>query len=370
MALQEYAKNAKKSASRMTSGRYLKDIPRGKPASGKNTAPKTAQALSRLMAQYPEVQLATLVDAAPAGEKWVHEIKFDGYRLLGFVVGGEVRLRTRNGNDWTGSFPAIAAALAKLKADDAVVDMEAVILDEEGKTSFQGLQAALGEGGRPERIVAYAFDLLHLDGENLTKLSLLERKKKLEALLRKSKPGTSLRYSEHLAAEGTAVHAQACQKGLEGIVSKLAGAPYVAGRQKSWLKIKCSLRQEFIIVGYSDSKSCDRALGALSLGYRKDGALFWNQLFVAPVPNAQGMTTHHIGIINDVTDLMRYQEELEYQANYDTLTRLPNRNLTTPRNAAGEQQVGEVQACDDEQEGRHERQQRRQGRWAAVGFGT
>jgi bifunctional non-homologous end joining protein LigD len=225
------------------------------------------------MAQYPEVQLATLVDQAPAGGKWVHEIKFDGYRLLGFVAGGESRLRTRNGKDWTESFPAIAAALKKLKVDDAVLDMEAVILDDEGKSGFQALQAALGEGGRPERIIAYVFDLLHLDSESLTELPLTERKKKLEALLRKSRPGGSLRYSEHVAVEGGEIHAQACAKGLEGIISKLASGPYVAGRQKSWLKVKCALRQEFIIVGYSGAKSGDRALGALYLGYRKDGAL-------------------------------------------------------------------------------------------------
>jgi bifunctional non-homologous end joining protein LigD len=225
------------------------------------------------MAQYPEVQLATLVDEAPKGDKWVHEIKFDGYRLLGFVAGGETRLRTRNGNDWTGSFPAIAEALEKLKVRDAVLDMEAVILDADGKSSFQALQAALGDGGRPERIVGYVFDLLHLDGESLVKQPLTERKKKLEALFRKSKPGSSLRYSEHMAIEGSEIHAQACAKGLEGIISKLASAPYVVGRQKSWLKVKCALRQEFIIVGYSAAKSGDRALGALYLGYRKDGDL-------------------------------------------------------------------------------------------------
>ena len=156
--------NSKGRTSRMKIGRSLDFIPRGKPAVTKNTPARTAQALNRLMAQYPEVQLATLVDTAPAGDKWVHEIKFDGYRLLGFVTGGEARLRTRNGNDWTGNFPAIAEALPKLKAHDAVVDMEAVILDAEGKSSFQGLQGALGEGGRPELIVAYVFDLLHLDG--------------------------------------------------------------------------------------------------------------------------------------------------------------------------------------------------------------
>lgn len=156
-------------------------------------------------------------------------------------------------------------------SDDHV--LEAVIVDADGKTSFQALQAALGEGGRPERIVAYAFDLLHLDGENLTKRTLTERKQKLAALLRKSKPGASLRYSEHLPGDGAAMHAQACEHGLEGIISKLASAPYVAGRQKSWVKVKCTLRQEFLIVGYSAAKRGDRALGALYLGYRKDGAL-------------------------------------------------------------------------------------------------
>src|SRR5437868_3713863 len=98
------------------------------PEEGKKTYVGTEQVLGRLMAQYPEVQLATLVDAAPTGDKWVHEIKFDGYRLLGFVAGGETRLRTRNGNDWTGSFPVIAESLKNLKAQDAVVDMEAVVL--------------------------------------------------------------------------------------------------------------------------------------------------------------------------------------------------------------------------------------------------
>jgi bifunctional non-homologous end joining protein LigD len=225
------------------------------------------------MTQYPDVQLATLVDQAPSGEQWVHELKFDGYRLLCFVVEGEVRLRTRNGHDWTGSFPAIAAALGKLKAKEAVLDLEAVMVDADGKPSFQALQAALSGGGRPELIVAYAFDLLHLDGENLTMHPLTERKKKLEALLRKYKPGASLRYSEHLEVEGAVMYAQACEQGLEGIISKLAGAPYVGGRQKSWVKVKCALRQEFIIIGYSASKSGDRALGALYLGYRKDGAL-------------------------------------------------------------------------------------------------
>ena len=142
-----------------------------------------------------------------------------------------------------------------------------------GKSSFQALQAALGDGGKPEKIVAYVFDLLHLDGKDLTRLPLTERKEKLENLLKKSKQDRWLRYSAHIAGEGDAMFAKACEAGLEGIISKRANAPYVAGRQKSWLKIKCSLRQEFIILGFSDARTGGRALGALYLGYKKDGAL-------------------------------------------------------------------------------------------------
>lgn len=231
-----------------------------------------AATLKRLLDRYPHVQLATLVDKAPEGEEWVHEIKFDGYRLLGFAARGSARLRTRNGNDWTERFPATAAALEKLKVDSAVLDMETVILDAHGKSSFQSLQTALGEGRHPERIVAYVFDLLHLDGKDLTGLPLTERKSKLKALLGKSAQSI-LRYSEHFAVDGADMYKEACAKGLEGIVSKRADAPYVTGRQKTWLKVKCSLRQEFIIVGYSGAKSGERALGALYLGYTKDGAL-------------------------------------------------------------------------------------------------
>ena len=204
------------------------------------------------------------------GANWVHEIKFDGYRLLGFRAGQTARLITRNGKDWTGSFPSLTAAFARLAADNAVLDMEAVVLDGHGKSSFQSLQNALGEGGDRQSIVAYVFDLLHLNGKDLTKLPLVERKEKLEALLGKS---NTLRYSGHVIGQGEEMFAKACEAGLEGIISKEANAPYVTGRSRSWLKIKCSLRQEFIIVGYSDSRSGERALGALYLGYRKDGAL-------------------------------------------------------------------------------------------------
>ncbi|HUD54327.1 MAG TPA: DNA ligase D [Terracidiphilus sp.] len=235
-------------------------------------APQSGHELKRLMELYPEVQLAALVDEPPEGQQWLHEIKFDGYRLLGFVSGGDVRLRTRNAKDWTGNFPSLAAALETLKAEDAVLDMEAVIVDEQGKSSFQALQAALGDGGKPERIVAYVFDLLHLEGKDLTKLPLAERKEKLENLLKKSKQDSGLRYSAHIIGEGAAMFAKACKTGLEGIVPKQADAPYRPGRQKSWLKIKCAQRQEFIVLGFSDARTGGRALGALYLGYKKNGA--------------------------------------------------------------------------------------------------
>jgi len=263
----------------VTTGRSMEAIAAGekapphKQAKSEKSVAAAQQGLSVLEKQYPGVQLATLVDAPPEGEKWLHEVKFDGYRLLGFLSDGEVVLRTRNGLDWTPKFPGMAAAIAGLKAKDAVLDMEAVVLDEHGKSSFQALQAALGEGGPRDRIIAYTFDLLHLDGENLTRLKLTERKDKLDKLLKKSRPGSSLRFSDHVPDKGAEMLAKACDLGLEGIVSKRADAPYTAGRDKDWLKAKCQQRQEFIIIGYSNAKSGGRALGALYLGYYRDGAL-------------------------------------------------------------------------------------------------
>jgi bifunctional non-homologous end joining protein LigD len=229
--------------------------------------------LDALMREYPSVQLATLVDKPPEGDDWVHEIKFDGYRLLGFVSKGAVSLRTRNGKNWTAKFPSVTAALAKLPARNAVIDMEAVILDESGKSSFQSLQAALGEGGNRDRIVAYAFDLLHLNGKSLTDSPLTDRKEKLEELLKNSKAHAALRYSEHFTGNGAELLAKSCRLGLEGIVSKQARSPYRIGREKSWLKSKCALRQEFIILGFSNARTGSRALGALYLGYHKNGEL-------------------------------------------------------------------------------------------------
>ncbi|MGC1686464.1 MAG: hypothetical protein WA734_12650, partial [Candidatus Acidiferrales bacterium] len=211
----------------------------------------SAAELTELMRRFTEVELATLVDAPPEGSEWVHEIKFDGYRLLAFLVNGEVRLRTRNGNDWTPKFPAISASVAKLKAKTAIVDMEAVVLDAAGKSSFQAMQGALGDAGNPDSIQAFAFDLLYLDGKDITGQAVTSRKELLEGLLKKSKDSKSLHYSDHVAGHGADMLAKSCAMGLEGVVSKLADSPYRPGRQKSWLKSKCIKRQEFVIIGYT-----------------------------------------------------------------------------------------------------------------------
>ena len=236
-------------------------------------AQPSRRSLKRLLALYPEVQLATLVDEPPQGAEWLHEIKFDGYRLLGFSARGAQCLRTRNGKDWTTRFPSLAASLGELNVSDAVLDMEAVVVNDRGQSNFQALQAALGDRGNRESIVAYVFDLLFLDGRDLTGVSLLERKDALQAVLNKSKNAVQLRYSEHIEGNGKAMFAKACSMGLEGIVSKQLAAPYVAGRQTSWLKCKCTQRQEFIILGYSDPRKGERALGALYLGYHSNGTM-------------------------------------------------------------------------------------------------
>lgn len=260
-------------ASSVTTGRTMDGIANGEVVKKKKSARRTGTSLDAMTKRYPEMQLATLVDKPPDGESWVHEIKFDGYRLLGFVSGGEARLITRNGKDWTSKFKSLATALENLSVEDGVLDMEAVVLDAEGKSSFQSLQAALGGRGGASKIVGYVFDLLFLNGDDLTRESLIARKEKLETVLKAAKQSTVLRYSQHVTGQGQQMLAKACEKGLEGIIAKDANAPYTPGRNKSWLKIKCGKRQEFVIVGFSDARKGERAIGALYLGYRNDGKL-------------------------------------------------------------------------------------------------
>lgn len=229
--------------------------------------------MKELITRYGDVQLATLVDKPPQGGDWLHEIKFDGYRLIGVLEKGSVKLYTRNGNDWTPRFPSISSSILKLKAKSAVIDMEAVVVEPSGRTNFGALQNALGDRGNTDLIVAYVFDILYLDSKDVGALPQIERKEILASLLKKSKTAKYLHYSEHVLGKGDAMLAKSCTLGLEGIVSKRTDARYQTGRQKTWLKSKCITRQEFIIVGYSGAKKGDRAIGALYLGYLKDGKM-------------------------------------------------------------------------------------------------
>jgi bifunctional non-homologous end joining protein LigD len=218
-------------------------------------------------------QLATLVGAAPDGDEWVHEIKLDGYRVLARIERGRVRLLTRNRQDWTERFPAVAEAAATLPVKEALLDGEIVALDRSGVSSFQALQqGAEGKGGWSLAYVA--FDLLFLDGRDLRGEPLVERKKALARLLRGRRG--RLRYSEHFDAPGPEVHQRACRMHLEGIVSKRKQAPYVAGRGQAWLKVKCVARQEFVIGGYTDPEGARAELGSLLLGvHDRDGQLVY-----------------------------------------------------------------------------------------------
>jgi len=214
------------------------------------------------------VQLAQLVDTVPTGSRWVHEMKYDGYRALIAVGGAEARAYTRSGLDWSDHFQRILEHAAGLPVRSALIDGEAVVLDANGRSSFQALQGALK--GAPASIDYYAFDLLELDGEDLTGLPLVERKAKLRAILPAS--DGRLRYSEHIAGNGEKLLASFCAARLEGVISKLATAKYVGTRNGSWVKTKCIKRQEFVVVGWTPSDK-SRLFRSLILGVHEDGVL-------------------------------------------------------------------------------------------------
>ena len=218
-------------------------------------------------------QLATLVSGPPPGDDWVHEIKLDGYRILLRVERGRVKLLTRNRQDWTARFAAVAEAAAALPVKEALLDGEIVALDRAGVSSFQALQQADQlETGRT--LVYVAFDLLFLDGSDLRPLPLVERKARLARLL-KGRRGR-LRYSEHFDLPGRRVFDRACRLGLEGIIAKQKNAPYTSGRGQGWLKVKCVARQELVIGGYTDPDGARAEFGSLLLGvHDRDGRLVY-----------------------------------------------------------------------------------------------
>jgi bifunctional non-homologous end joining protein LigD len=220
---------------------------------------------------FVEPELATLEAKPPKGAQWIHEVKFDGYRLQARIEAGRVKLITRGGLDWTKKFGGeIVDALRDLPVGTALIDGEMVVETGNGASDFSALQADLSEG-RTDRFVFYVFDLLYLDGYDLRALPLAERKKLLIDIL--GTEAGQIRYSSDFEAEGAVVLNSACRLGLEGIVSKRSDAPYRSGRSRDWIKAKCIFRQEFVIGGYVPSTTSRKAIGSLVLGYYEDGKL-------------------------------------------------------------------------------------------------
>ncbi|WP_144061234.1 non-homologous end-joining DNA ligase [Hyphomicrobium denitrificans] len=236
-----------------------------KPRSRALSPSSLAAAVRGPLPDFVEPCLATLVAAPPEGDDWVHEIKFDGYRIQARIDGDNVRLITRGGLDWTERFGAVPALLRKLHCDKALIDGELVVEDSSGHSSFTELAAAL-KGGRSERFVFQCFDLLHLDGFNLMPAALIDRKDLLRQLLA-DQASPEIRYSEHLSGNGARMLREACHLGLEGLVSKRADRPYRSGRHDEWLKSKCIQIDEFVVIGYVVSNMSAGAVGALVVGY-------------------------------------------------------------------------------------------------------
>ena len=229
------------------------------------------------MPEFLPPQLATLVGGPPAGDEWLHELKFDGYRMLCYLNRGKARFLSRNGKDWTEKFPNLSRALKNFPAATAILDGEIVIVDKAGRSSFQRLQQSMKNSS--SAFIFEIFDLVYLDGFSLTRTPLRERKALLEQLLTSDKLAGvrgQLRYSDHVEGNGPAFFKQACEHRIEGIVSKLADSSYESTRSRSWVKSKCIKRQEFVIAGYTPSKKAFPGFGSLVLGVYDKGKLVFS----------------------------------------------------------------------------------------------
>ncbi|MER9331476.1 DNA ligase D [Mesorhizobium sp. M0488] len=263
------------------SGLTIEEVGEGKAAKGEkpkvwhSDKPAAGKAKAGKRLDFVEPQLATLERDAPSGEDWLHEVKFDGYRMQAQIAGTEVRLLTRTGLDWTEKFGGeIVGELARLKCSDAIIDGEIVVLADSGISSFALLQADLS-AKRTDRFSYYVFDLMRLDGKDLRREPLVERKQALAELLGEQSESSAVRFSDHFSEPGKIMLEHVCRMGLEGVVSKRADAPYRSGRGPSWVKSKCTARQEFVIGGYLPSDKTGRGLRSLLVGYHEGGRLHY-----------------------------------------------------------------------------------------------
>ncbi|WP_370168718.1 non-homologous end-joining DNA ligase [Sinorhizobium fredii] len=219
--------------------------------------------------------VAMLVDKPPKGRDWAFEVKWDGYRLAVHIEPGRVRIITRGGYDWTNRFPSIVAEARQLRLTTAILDGEAVVLDEQGRSDFGMLQRALGRrpsAHEPGEIILFAFDLLYFDGCDLRRLPQRERRRLLEQVLAERKDAIHL--SEEVEADGEEFLRVACAHGLEGIIAKHRERPYRSGRTDAWRKITCTRRDSFVIVGFEPS-TVTGAIGRLLLAARRGGELVY-----------------------------------------------------------------------------------------------
>ncbi|MES2563271.1 MAG: DNA ligase D, partial [Pseudomonadota bacterium] len=216
-------------------------------------------------------ELATLVKQPPPGDAWVHEMKLDGYRMVCRIEGGQGQIFSRNKNEWTDNFPTIARCLGRLPVDSAWIDGEVVVMQADGRTSFQALQNALS-GEEQSALLYFAFDLMYVNGYDLRRVALIDRKRVLESVL--AAVPDALRFSSHVQGSGERFFEQACKLKLEGMIAKRAQSTYQSARTRDWLKVKCGMRQEMVIGGYTDPAGSRSGFGALLLGvYERDGTL-------------------------------------------------------------------------------------------------
>ncbi|WP_324261481.1 DNA ligase D [Altererythrobacter sp. H2] len=262
----------------IATGRSMAEIAAGKPAA--TTKPPVRRAKAGKAGQLPAFrgpQLATLVDSVPAGNGWMHEIKFDGYRALVAVNGARVKIFTRSGQDWTEKFAPLVKQIATLDLPPALIDGEIVASDAAGNPDFSTLQSVLkrGHGSQSEadKLGFHAFDVLEISGEDLTRLPNIERKERLEALLSAAVPPVGV--ADHVIGAGEALLRSMCDAGQEGIISKRIDGTYRSKRSRDWVKVKCTRRQEFIIVGWKPSRAKGRPFASLLLAQHERGELVY-----------------------------------------------------------------------------------------------